>query len=358
MHVLITRRAPLDTPDGINISIFSLADALLGRGHRVTMVSSTVSDAARLAELYGLRRVPDVVALSDRQGWDGSYRRLMTPWIRRGRQMVNRLGPDLIIVNGALPIRFEAPTVVVSHDLEQRFSGLGPFRHWYKRWTYRQATWVAATTTEIRDLLAEEIGRRRSSIHVIPTCFDLAGYTSRPLAEREPAILHMGTVDYKNPSATIRAFGRVAGQPRLYLTGPSNPTVVEELAALPGEARERVSLLGYVSAADLRDLLGRVRVVSVPSVYAVPVASPTVVEPFASGTPVVASKSISRDLLVDDRNGLVTALEPDPMARGFERLLGDDGLWQRLSTEALTTSADFGADTIAERYLGLLGRPA
>jgi glycosyltransferase involved in cell wall biosynthesis len=357
VHILITRRAPLDTPDGINISIFSLADALLALGHRVTMVSSTASDAVRLQELYGLRRVPDVVALSDRQGWDGSYRRLMTPWIRRGSQMVNRLKPDLVIVNGALPIRFGAPTVIVSHDLEARFSRLGPFRHWYKRWTYRQATWIAATTTEIRDLLAREIGRPRDSIVVIPTCFDLAGYTSRPIEARENAILHMGTVDYKNPTATLRAFARIAGNPTLYLTGPSNPTLVAELAALPPGTRERVVLLGYVSAADLRDLLGRVRVVSVPSVYAVPVASPTVVEPFASGTPVVASRAITRDLLIDDRNGLVTALEPDPMARAFERLLTDDELWRRLSVEALATSAGFGAGPIAEQYLALLNRP-
>jgi len=46
-----------------------------------------------------------------------------------------------------------------------------------------------------------------------------------------------------------------------------------------------------------------VRVLCVPSRYVVPVASPTVLESFAAGTPVVGSTGISRDLLSPGVNG-------------------------------------------------------
>ncbi len=137
MHFVITRRAPLDTADGINISIFSLADALHDAGHRVTMLSATATDPRRVRELYGVRNLPAIRSLSSHRGWDGSYRRLFGPWLRRGRRTVDALAPDFIIINGALPLRFGAPSCVVSHDLEERFDRFGPMRITYKRWTYR-----------------------------------------------------------------------------------------------------------------------------------------------------------------------------------------------------------------------------
>jgi glycosyltransferase involved in cell wall biosynthesis len=97
-----------------------------------------------------------------------------------------------------------------------------------------------------------------------------------------------------------------------------------------------------------------VRVVSVPSNYAVPVASPSVIEPFASATPVVAGDSISRDVLEDGVNGaVVRGAEPLAMARRIDELLTDDALWTRLSAAALERSRAFGADAVARRYLEL-----
>jgi glycosyltransferase involved in cell wall biosynthesis len=353
MHFVITRRAPLDTPDGINISIFSLADALQADGHRVTMVSATESDPARLRELYGIRNVPSICSLSSRRGWDGSYRRLFGPWLRRGRRAVDALAPDLVIVNGALPLRFQAPSCVVSHDLEQRFDFLGPIRTIYKRWTYRLATFVVATCTEVQELLSREIGLPARRITVIPTCFDLTVYRSLPLVDRMPAILHMGTVEYKNPAATVRAFAEMRYPARLYITGGQDRQLQTELQGLPRDVRDRIELLGYVPSDALRRLLAGVRVVSVPSQYSVPVASPSVIEAFASSTPVIASRSISRDVITHDLNGYVSSLDPADMAARFDQLMADDSAWSRLSEAALETSARFSSRAVAERYASL-----
>ena len=354
MHLAITRRAPLDTPDGINISIFALGDALVRDGHRVTYVSATQSDPDELQRLYGIGFSPEVVALSSRRGWDGNYRRLITPWVLHGRGAVARLAPDYTIINGALPMPLPGRSCVVSHDLERRMARLGGMRRLYKRVTYSFANDVVATCSEIRDLLGTELGRPSSRITVIPTCFDLSGYAGRLLAERERTILHMGTVGYKNPTATLAAFAALQTPATLVLTGKVDDALRATIDALPDAVRERIELPGFVDAAELRDLLGRVRVVSVPSVYAVPVASPSVIEPFASGTPVVAGDSISRDVLEDGLNGaVVPGAEPLAMARRIDELLTDDALWSRLSEAARERSRAFSAEAVARRYLDL-----
>jgi glycosyltransferase involved in cell wall biosynthesis len=103
---------------------------------------------------------------------------------------------------------------------------------------------------------------------------------------------------------------------------------------------------------QLKDLLSSVRVVSVPSRYDCPVASPTVLEAFASGTPVVASTSISRDLLLDGINGYAV---PDALieqgSRRIQSLLHDDNEWERMSAAARLTAESFSAEAVARRYL-------
>ena len=352
MHLAITRRAPLDTPDGINISIFALGDALVAAGHQVSYVCATESDPDELRRLYGINFTPDVVALSSRRGWDGDYRRLVMPWVRHGRRAISRLRPDYTIINGALPVPLPGRSCVVSHDLERRMAGV--IRTLYKRVTYALADDIVATCTEVRDLLALELRRPPATIGIIPTCFDLTGYRGLPLAERECAILHMGTVAYKNPAATLAAFAALETPARLYLTGRVDDALRALIDTLPGSVRDRIELSGFVDAVELRDLLGRVRLVSVPSVYSVPVASPSVIEPFASATPVVAGDSISRDVLVDGVNGaVVPGAEPLAMARRMDELLGDDDRWARLSAAALERSRTFNAPAVARRYLEL-----
>lgn len=63
MRIILTRREGLDTPDGINIFLFSLAEALLEMGHEVVVVSSAQSDRNKLREYYPVRRWPEIVPL-------------------------------------------------------------------------------------------------------------------------------------------------------------------------------------------------------------------------------------------------------------------------------------------------------
>jgi len=354
MRIALTRREALDVPDGINTFLFSLADALLELGHEVTVVSSARANLAKLHDFYSLARWPDIVPLGNHQSVD--YRHSLRAWLANGRTVLRAVDPDLIVINGAVPIRFGARTCIVSHDAERRLGAWPVLRTAYKRYCYAKADIVVATCEEVRVALAAELRMSPREIRVIPTCVNLASYRSKPFDQREDAILHMGTVDYKNPLSSIKAFAamaRVSG--KLYVTGKPTPEMHELLRGFPAPIREGIELLGYVPAARLFELLGSVKIVSVPSSYAAPVASPTVIEALASGTPVVTSPSISREVVTDGVNGFVRdPADVNAMASAYETLLHDAAAWRRIADLAAASAHTFSARRVAERYLDLV----
>ena len=223
-----------------------------------------------------------------------------------------------------------------------------------RRISTRRCDHVVATTTELRDRLVPDLGIPASRIVVIPKCIDRTLYRGLPLALRERAILHAGTLPYKNTTATIRAFAALNDPTvRLYITGEVTAPVQQALNALPEHLRWRVTLAGEADGQAVRALHGRVRVASFPTSYAVPVASATVMEAVGAATPIVGSPAISRDLLVDGVNGLVVGTGPEDLAAGFRAVLDGDLLWGRLSEGAARLIERFDAHRVAEQYLAL-----
>jgi glycosyltransferase involved in cell wall biosynthesis len=354
MKIVLTKRELLDVPDGISIFIFSLADELMRLGHEVIVVTSAPFEKAKICDFFRFSRSPELLALRARR--ESGYAGRTWTWLREGLSTVNLLRPELVIVNGALPVRFRSATCTISHDLEQRVPGAGFFRVAYKRYAYGLSDYVVATCSELKEALSTELAVGNSHISVIPTCVNTNGYLNRPLPQRERAILHLGTARYKNPFGTIRAFARLkSSTANLYVTGPTTGRVSRCVRDLVPGVRERIHLLGYVPAAHLKELLGRVRVVSVPSQYHVPVASPSVLESFASGTPVIGSPSISHDLLVDNLNGYVRQpATPDELVEAMRSLLDDDTTWTRMAGAAVSTAQGFSSENVARAYLALV----
>jgi glycosyltransferase involved in cell wall biosynthesis len=129
----------------------------------------------------------------------------------------------------------------------------------------------------------------------------------------------------------------------------------EALDALHQRIRRRVALLGLADGETVRTLYGRVRVAAFPTRYAVPVASGTVMEAVAGGTPIVGSSRLSWDVLVNGVNGLVVETASEPIAVAFRALLNDDALWARLSAGARRMAKQFDALRVAQRYVELAG---
>jgi glycosyltransferase involved in cell wall biosynthesis len=107
-----------------------------------------------------------------------------------------------------------------------------------------------------------------------------------------------------------------------------------------------------VTAAELKELLGSARAVSVPSLYRYPVASPTVLEAIASHTPVVVSPSISTLIAKHGENCIVESTA-EGMAQRFDELFDDDTLWDKLSAGCARSKVRFDSLTVAKDYIQL-----
>jgi glycosyltransferase involved in cell wall biosynthesis len=263
---------------------------------------------------------------------------------------------DAILINGALPIRFTQWSCAISHDLEGGGRGKAWLRRLYKFVAYRNVDQIVTTTTELRTALSAEIRVPTRKIRRIPTCVNPTLYADTPYAQRERAILHMGTIWYKNPQATIRAFAQLPySDARLYMTGNPAQIPADLMTELDPAVRNRITLVGHLPADELRALLGRVMIVSVPSDYLVPVASPTAIESLAAGTPVVGSLGISQDVLVNGHNGYRCAVgDISGLTRHYRALLNDQPLWQQLHEGARRTASQFSADAVALAYVELI----
>ena len=350
MRVVLTRREPLDSPDGVNIFMVALGQALSDLHHEVWLVVGSLQSHAEYRRLFAPRVELPILALSPAPltGLASA-----AAWLR-AKRAIDRFRPDLVIHSETVPLPLHGTVVQVVHDLEPRSGRLAPVWRSIRRFSTRRCDYVVATTTELRDALARDLGMPPQQLRVIPKCIDCQAYQGARLSARERAILHAGTLPYKDPGATIRAFGALDdASVRLYVAGEITGPTQEAMDALPDRLRQRVTLLGDVDGQMLRSLHGRVRVAAFPTRYAIPVASATVMEAVASGTPIVGSSRLSRDLLMDAVNGLVVNPDPSAMAGAMRALLNDDVLWSRLSAGAFRVVERFDAARVAQQYIEL-----
>ncbi len=279
-------------------------------------------------------------------------------WLTRGARLIESLGPDLVLNNGALPFATGARSCSLAHDLgwataAPRFQRL---RATYKRFAYGRADHVVALSSEVREGLATQLGILEAGILLIPPCIDLPAYHGGGFEDREDAILHTGTEAYKNRAATVRAFARLGDRgTRLYVEGPPQPALSTLVMDLPSGIRRRIELLGGLDAPRLRRLAGSVRVASFPTRYRVPTASATVVEAVATATPIAGSPSLSADVLQDGANGLVCR-DDQELAAAYRSLLQDSTRWTQASQCARVLARSFSADRVADAYIDLAGR--
>jgi len=352
VRFVFTRREALDLADGINSFLFALSDRLVRLGHEVFLITPSRTSEERVSELFAASKYSALFSLSADP--TPSHLEMVALWRHTGVALVKDLAPDVTILNGGLPFRIGNRSCIVVHDLERRWGYGNRARRAYKGFAYRRADRIVVTCSELRTAVAEEIHLPPRQIDVIPTCIDVESYSGEPLAWRDPAIVHLGMPRYKNPVATLRMFAALNCRAELYITGRPTPEVLEFVAAMPRAKRASVHLVGILAATDLRRLLGRARVLSVPSEYHVPVASPSALEGLASGTPVLGSDGISRDLLEPGVTGArMLPRYPESAATAVERMLDDDELWSLLSANALTRSMRFGSSIVARRYLEL-----
>jgi glycosyltransferase involved in cell wall biosynthesis len=128
---------------------------------------------------------------------------------------------------------------------------------------------------------------------------------------------------------------------RLALAGSPSGYGSEEISDyLPrSPARERIDVLGYVSAQRLADLYQRASIVAFPSIgegFGIPV-----LEAMAHGVPVLTSRAAALPEVAGDAALLVDALRTDEIAGGLIRLAEDAELREAMSRKGRARAAEF-----------------
>lgn len=363
MKIVITQVGSALNVAGIPVFIFELSNALIRDGHEVYVISGREVPKTQtdLRKMFDIERLPRIVTLQRSQTETYSHKldrgtmKEILLWLSRGHSLLKTIAPDMLIVNGAVLLYSSAFKVAVCHDLEFRRSYAQKL---YNRVLYQTFDIVAATSTELAQVAPVELGLKCKKVMTIPTCIDTHKYTALAEERREHAILHVGTWVDKNLETTVRAFCKlVKTDPaiKLYIVGDLWKRPKNMLSKVREEFSKRIRCVGKISKMELRDLYSRVKVTSVPSVYRVPVLSPTVLESLASGTPVVGgSTAISRDLLVDGYNGFrVYPTDFKTVSERISILTTNKELWNRLSANARSVVKDFDASVVARRYIEL-----
>lgn len=189
--------------------------------------------------------------------------------------------------------------------------------------------------------------------HVIPCGVDTTTFRPCPESEKadRPTILFVGTMHNRKRGQLLLDLFRQQIQPKI-------PTAQLWCVCEPPPGQSSgngVHYFGRIPHDTLTDLYRKAWVFCLPSTYegfGVPY-----IEAMASGTPVVATPNVgAKEVTANGQFGLLPQ-DPD-LAGTLIRLLTDEAERNRLRDAGLTRSRDFSWDTVCERYETLYVGPA
>ena len=328
---------PSSSKIGVGYQVHYLANALVGRGHAVTVFSQAEAPAdAR----YEVVTVPPARRLRTfRFAWD------LRRYDLSSFDVLNAHGDDWFLWGRRRPRH-----VHTFHGscMAEMLHATSPFAK------ARMAALAACeySAAMLADELVTVSANTRRFIpmvrRVIPNGVDLE--TFHPSAEKSdaPSVLFVGTMHGRKRGAFLLDLFRREIRPRV----PN----AEFWAVCENEVDgDGVRWFGRVPLETLADLYRRAWVFCLPSTYegfGIPYA-----EAMASGTPVVASPNLgAREVTGEGRSGLVAP--DDQLGETLVRVLQDSDLRRSLREAGLERAQDFSMDNICAQYEAVYGGEA
>ena len=192
----------------------------------------------------------------------------------------------------------------------------------------------AFTASQVESLLGVPAARIRVIHHGIRAL-------AFPGVRREKIILGVGAIQKrKNIARLVEAFEAVDAEWKLVLAGSVGFGSAEILARIArSPARERISLLGYVSREDLAVWYSRAMVFAFPSLdegFGMPI-----LEAMAAGTPVLTSNRSALPEVAGGAAMLVEVEDTAALADGLLEITRNEALRGGLSESGLTRAKEF-----------------
>ena len=301
--------------------------------------------------------------------------------------------PDVLFIPAhVFPIIHPKKTVMIVHDVAAAGfpDSYNWFEQWYTIWSAKYAVkhlWKVITPSEFtkRELLSLELriknpafasasaGRQESRVFVVHHGYDTRyrkindeQYIDSVLKKyniKKPFMLNVGRLEEKKNTANlIRAFTQFRMNSRLQTTDYRLQLV---LVGQPGYGYEKVQeaiaqsaykqdirLPGWVPPEDIVALMNATEAFVFPSLYegfGLPI-----LEAFACGTPVLASKGGSLEEVGQDAAIFVDPPSMEDIVVGMERVAADQFLRQSLIQKGMGRMENFSWDKAARETLEIL----
>src|SRR5712691_307129 len=194
------------------------------------------------------------------------------------------------------------------------------------------------TASQVEQLLGVERSRIRVVHH---------GVRIPPVSrvEREKIILHVGAIQKrKNIARLVDAFERIPADWRLVLAGSAGFGSAEILGKIDNK---RISVLGYVSDAELSGWYARAMILAFPSLdegFGIPV-----LEAMAAGVPVITSDRSALAEVAGDAALLVNPESVEELAEALRRMIADDRLREDFRQKGLARATAFSWPKAVEK---------
>jgi glycosyltransferase involved in cell wall biosynthesis len=345
MKIALIRREYITHLDGVNRFIALLAEGLKRLGHDVEIFSWCYRGVERerleewFREVHGLDIAVPIHTLHKDPCEGDPWARIAFDWLSKGSRILKNKDFDAVIVNGVIPLRFK-PKVAVNHGITLKVSRFYLFavKEFYKR--YDKVVCVSHRLRgEVRNVLGIDC-------EVIPLPMKLELYRPRTFNEREDIVVHIGTRPVKNAHISVEAIKML--RKRGYNI---KLIVIGAPSELP--KNDSVEYRYGLTENEKNDLLCKAKALALPSSYES--FSYVVLEAMACGTPVVVSKAVPEEVLINGFNGIrVKSFNPEDYANALEKLLRDDELWLKLSRNGLEFVKQFDYIEIAKKYANLI----
>jgi glycosyltransferase involved in cell wall biosynthesis len=271
--------------------------------------------------------------------------------------LARREGAALAHLHYFLPPRLGCPAVVTVHDISydrapELFSRRDRVLFRFVRGSLRRAARVIAVSEFTRADVCDRYGLDPGKVVAIANG---VGERFRPLPDAEarvrdrfgidrPYVLCVGALQpRKNVPLAIEAYARLMGRGtecELVIAGGDRGGRLDVLdAILRTRLTGRVHMLGHVEDQEMPALYSAARALVFPSLYegfGLPA-----LEAMAAGTPVIASNTTGLAEVVGDAGLTVDPRSADAFADALGRVLGDDGLRDRLAAAGRARAAEF-----------------
>jgi len=227
------------------------------------------------------------------------------------------------------------------------------------RETTRRADLIIAVSRFTAGQVEDLLGVPASRIRVIYHGVDLPEPPPPPVEQREPIILHVGTVQKrKNLARLVHAFEQVRGDWRLVLVGSTGYGANEVLETIErSPKRALIELPGYLAQEELEQLYRRAAILAFPSLeegFGLPV-----LEAMAHGLAVLTSNRAAPGEVAGSAALLVNPFDEEEIAWGLQRLTEDLALRRHLAAQGRQRAAQFSWQNAVDQtwkvYEELLG---